>query len=94
MTRSNKRSNVVGAVGAVLPALGTAIGLAAIAGVTGCHMEVLLIPISLLALGAVAAIVLGAVAIPLRRSKRGLIMPVLAILTGVISLGGLVAIPW
>ena len=92
MTRSNTRSNVVGAVAAALPVLGTALGLAAIAGVTGCHMEVLLIPISLLAIGAIAAILLGAIAIPLRRSKRGLIMPVLAILTGVISLGGIVFI--
>jgi hypothetical protein len=93
MTRSNTRSNVVGAVAAILPVLGAAIGIAAIAGVTGCHMEVLLIPFSLLAIGAVAAMILGAIAIPLRRSRRGLIMPVLAILTGIMTLGGLVIGP-
>lgn len=94
MARSNTRSNLLGTLGAALPFIGASLGVAAIAGVTGCHMEVLVIPFALLFAGAIAAVLVGGVAMRLRRSKRGLVMPCLAIAAGIgsiIALGFMVA---
>jgi hypothetical protein len=83
MTASNTRSNVAGSVGTGLPFLAAGLGLAAIAGATGCHMEVLIVPLGLLALASISAVVVGVAAIRMRRSKRGLVMPLVSILTGI-----------
>jgi hypothetical protein len=94
MAGSNTRSNLLGTLGAGLPFIGAALGIAAITGVTGCHLEVLIIPVGLLFAGAIAAVFIGAVAIRARRSKRGLIMPCIAIATGlgsIVALGFLIA---
>lgn len=87
MLAGNTRSNVTGAVGATLPFVGAALGLAAIAGATGCHMEVLVLPFALIGIASIAAIAVGVAAVRMRRSKRGLVMPVLAICTGLAALG-------
>jgi hypothetical protein len=86
MEQSNTRSNTIGAFASTLPFVGAALGIAAIAGVTGCHLEMLLIPFALIICGALLAIVVGVVAIRASRSKRGRIMPIFAIATGVASL--------
>ncbi len=84
---SNRRSSTFGLVGTLLPAGGAGLGIASIAGVTGCHLEVFILPIGLMFLGCFGAMLLGAFSWRQARSKRGRILPVLAVATGLVGLG-------